>query len=65
MSNPTSSCAGVPKLLGNMGKARLPIVLDMPATEGSMPPEGTVRKRVEDIEKARGAVLKQPPSMYV
>jgi hypothetical protein len=65
ISNTNSACAGVPKLLDNMGKAPPPNVLDGPTTESVTPPVGTVRKRVEDIEKSRGAILKQPPSMYV
>ena len=36
-----------------------------PAAQNLTPAEGTVRKRVEEIEKSRGATFKQPPSMYV
>jgi hypothetical protein len=65
ISNTNSACAGVPKLLDNMGKAPPPNVLDVPTTKSATQPVGTVRKRVEDIEKSREAILKQPPSMYV
>jgi hypothetical protein len=48
-----------------MGKSPPPNVLDVHTTESATPPVGTVRKRVEDIEKSRGTILKQLPSMYV
>jgi hypothetical protein len=56
-----------PKLLTHETNLPLPIILQSSgsAEEKNMtPPEGSVRKRVEEIETSWGANHKQPPSMY-
>jgi hypothetical protein len=56
-----------PKLLAHESGLPPPIILQSRASskqESTTPPEGSVRRRVEEIETSWGANHKQPPSMY-
>jgi hypothetical protein len=67
LTNVSSSCSGASKNL-IIGGPPAPIVLEShvdPMNGCTKPPQGTVRRRVAEIEELQGATPKQPPSMYI